>query len=191
MMTAADHGPSMDASERSQRGVTMFEVLIALLIIALFVLTSARGQSSAAKLSKAAQFRTEAVLLATEMSERIEANGEAAANGSYACDPCSTTTTPPAACVNAACSSSALAAFDQQEWGKRAGAVLPDAALSIVWACTSGCVPTDPPSRVLGTYTITIGWNDRRANVTYDPSLAGTTEAFRYTMNKIVFFDPG
>ena len=80
-----------------------------------------------------------------------------------------------------------LATFDQQEWGKRVGDTLPGATVSIAWTCVSAsCVPnTDPPSRVFGTYVVTLGWTDRRTNVTYDASLTGTTEGFQYVMTSV------
>ncbi len=163
---------------RAQRGVTMLEVLVTLFIITLWLLATAGVQSSAAKLTKAAQFRTAAVQFAAELGERIEANSEEAANGAYACDPCTLTTTS-TACVGSACGSADLAAFDLAEWGKRVGDALPGATATIAWDNST------TPAK----YTITIGWNDRRATTTY--STVGTTEAFQYVMTKAVFFDPG
>jgi len=185
-------GPAL--CKRSQRGVTMLEVLVTLFIITLFVLASAGVQSSAVKLNKAAQYRTAAVLLATEIGERMEANGEAAANGDYACDPCSTTTTPTTSCVDSTCTPTQLATFDREEWGKRVGDAFNGATVSIAWACASGCVATEPPSRVFGTYTVTLRWSDRRANVAYDavmPGLTATSEVSQYVMTKAIFHDPG
>ena len=176
---------------RAQRGVTMLEVLVTLFIITLFLLASAGVQSSAVKLNKAAQFRTEAVLLATELGERIESNKTEAGNGTYACSSCSLTTST-TACVNTACNSTALATFDLAEWGKRVGDTLPGATANVTWCVTkdAGTPPTTsclfdaPPSY----YAITINWTDRRVNTTYDTT--GTTEAFQYTMTKAVFVDP-
>ena len=91
-MTTRD--PLQSVRARRQRGVTMLEVLVTLFIITLFLLASAGVQSSSVKLNKAAQFRTAAVLLATEISERIESNTQEAASGTYACNPCALDTTP-------------------------------------------------------------------------------------------------
>jgi type IV pilus assembly protein PilV len=168
---------------RTQRGVTMLEVLVTLFIITLFLLASAGVQSSAVKLNKAAQFRTEAVLLATELGERIESNRQEAANGTYACspNPCTlATSAPTATCVSASfCGSGALATFDKAEWGYRVWSTLPGATASIAWSTA-----VSPP-----VYTITLTWTDRRVATTYDTE--GTTETFNYTMTKTVFVDPG
>jgi type IV pilus assembly protein PilV len=159
---------------RLQRGVTMLEVLVTLFIITLFLLATAGVQSSAVKLNKAAQFRTDAVLLAAELGERMEANLEEAANGTYACDPCSTSTTS-TACVGSTCGSANLAAFDLAEWGARVGAKLPSPTVTVAW--TAGTP---------GSYLITIAWSDRRSNVTY--STTGSTETFQYAMTKSIYY---
>jgi len=180
-MPAFDRSLSLEA--RRQRGVTMLEVLVTLVIITLFVLASAAVQSSAVKLNKAAEFRTEAVLLATEMGERIEANVVEALNQSYSCNPCSLTTTP-TSCVTGSCTTAQMAAFDLAEWGNRLGATLPGASATIVWTAANGA--TTPPTPPF--YTITITWTDRRVNVAY--STTGTTETYQYVMTKTVF-NPG
>src|SRR5262249_11502613 len=101
-----------------QRGINMFEVLVTLGIITIWLLATAGVQSSSAKLNKTAQLRTEAVLLASEIAERMESNSQTAVNGEYACDPCSLTDTP-TGCVGSVCSGSLRAAFDKAEWGNR------------------------------------------------------------------------
>ena len=172
-MTPARNRP-LPPPAHAQRGVTMLEVLVTLFIITLWLLATAGVQSSAVKLTKGAQFRTQAVLLATELGERMEANVQDAANGIYACDPCSTTTTS-TACISAACGSAALAAFDLAEWGARVGAALPSATATVAW--TAGTP---------GTYLITIGWNDRRAKVSYTGS--GAAEASQYPTTKSIYY---
>ena len=162
-----------------QRGFTMLEILVTLAIVTIWLLATAGVQSSSAKLNKAAQFRTEAVFLASEMAERIEANKEEAVKGTYECmpNPCATTDTP-TGCIAASCDSAELAAFDKAEWGNRVAVALPVEILKIEFAAGSPA-----------TYTITIGWTDRRGNRTYqDP---GTTESYKYVATKMVFFDPG
>jgi type IV pilus assembly protein PilV len=162
------------AGERRQRGVTMLEVLVTLFIITLWLLATAGVQSSSAKLSKAAQFRTAAVLLAAELGERMEANIQDASTGVYACDPCSTDA-PSTTCVGTVCGSAGLAAFDLAEWGYRVGQTLPSATATVAWTNGTPC-----------TYTITLGWSDRRSNVTYASS--GTTETYQYVMTKSIYY---
>jgi type IV pilus assembly protein PilV len=151
----------------AQRGLTMLEVLVTLLIIALWLLGTAGAQSSAVKLTKAAQFRTSAVFLASEIAERMEANGPAAKTGAYACAADACLTGSASTCVGTACSSDALAAFDLTEWGARVAAALPSATATIAFAAP--------------VYTITLGWTDRG-----DSRTTGTTEALTYTATKTV-----
>ncbi|TMH01652.1 MAG: type IV pilus modification protein PilV [Betaproteobacteria bacterium] len=70
--------------QKQHRGFTMLETLITLAIITIWLLGSANVQTFALRLNKAAQFRTQAVLLASEMAERIEANKDYALTGGYA-----------------------------------------------------------------------------------------------------------
>ena len=60
------------------RGFTMIEVLVTLVIIALTLLGTAGLQSYAMKMNQGGQLRTQAVVLALDLLERIEANNAAA-----------------------------------------------------------------------------------------------------------------
>jgi len=178
-------------SGRRNLGFTMLEVLVTLAIVTIWLLATANVQSSSSKLNKAAHFRSEAVFLASEIAERMEANSRAAVTGSYACTGCEANTTS-TACVNASCSDAGLATFDLNEWGARVAATLPGATATIEWACTAGCTPTVPPSSSYGSYTITVGWTDR-ADRSYKPvsDSSATTESQQYVATKVVFYDPG
>ena len=72
-----------DARLAGQRGFTMLEILITLFLLTMWLLASAGVQSSSLQFNKAAQFRTQAVYLATELAERMQANKTAAIAGSY------------------------------------------------------------------------------------------------------------
>lgn len=145
----------------------MFEILVTLSIVTIWLLATAGVQSSSAKLNKAAQYRTQAVIVATDIGERIEANKTGAASGAYACSSSSTACIPPAGTSPSCTAASGRAACDLWEWATRVVAVLPaDASTtSIVW--NSGVTPQ--------TYTITIGWNDRG-----DSRTTGSAEASTY-----------
>lgn len=140
---------------RPARGVTMLEVLVTLLIITLWLLGTAGAQSSAVKLTKAAQFRTTAVLLASDIAERMEGNSAAAAAGAYGPYDSTSYAESTVNCVQNPCSGPNLAAFDLTEWGKRVkeAATLPGATATIGFAPGSATTPA--------TYTITINWADR------------------------------
>ena len=65
-----------------QRGFSMIEVLITLVIIATALLGTAGLQLQAMKLGKSGDFRTQAVFLANDLAERMEGNESAAVAGS-------------------------------------------------------------------------------------------------------------
>ena len=163
---------------RDQRGFSMLEILITLFLLTMWLLASAGVQTSSLQYTKAASFRTQAVYLATELAERMQANKTAAVAGSYAysSDSPVTVTTD---CTASLCSSANLATFDLAEWSNRVSAALPGATMTVT-ANNAGNNPM--------TYTIVVNWTDRRSDRTY--SGTGTTEAFSYTSTVTVFNDP-
>ena len=66
-----------------QRGVSLLEVLIAVLVLSLGLLGVAGLQTANIRNTQSAHQRTMAVLLASSMAERIRANATAAVNGSF------------------------------------------------------------------------------------------------------------
>jgi type IV pilus assembly protein PilV len=161
---------------RAQRGFSMLEILITLFLLTMWLLASAGVQSSSLQFTKAAAFRTQAVYLATELAERMQANKTAAVAGSYVYS--GGTISSSTDCTTALCSSSNLATFDLAEWTGRVTAALPNATISITTAGAANPI----------TYTIVVSWTDRRTDRTY--SSTGTSEAFSYTSNVMVFNDP-
>ena len=149
----------------------MLEILVTLFLLTMWLLASAGVQSSSLQFTKAAQFRTQAVYLATELAERMQANTTSAVRGTYALP----IGTAPADCTTATCLPDDLAAFDLAEWDGRVTAALPNASVSVT-----------NPGGVANpiTYTILISWTDRR---TYDSSLTATNESFSYTATKTIF----
>jgi type IV pilus assembly protein PilV len=182
-------------AQRGQQGFTMFEILVTLFLLTLWLLASAGVQSSSLKFSKAAQFRTQAIYLATDLAERMQANTAGAILGSYAV--ASTTLTSAdivtvTTCVSALCSPAALATFDVAEWKARVAAALPPnttVCVSTTAVCGTNVAITNPPNPLI-TYTILISWTDRRTDRTYDSALTGTGENFSYTATKSVFAPP-
>jgi type IV pilus assembly protein PilV len=159
----------------------MLEILVTLLLLTLWLLASAGVQSSSLQFNKAAQFRTQAVYLATDLAERMEANAAGAVAGSYVLAETALTaedTDTDDSCVSALCSPTALAAFDAAEWKGRVAAALPSATVTVSTAAVANPI----------TYTILIRWTDRRTDRKY--STTGSTESFSYTATKSVFNPP-
>lgn len=159
-----------------QRGFTMMEILVTLFLLLMWLLASAGVQSSSLKISKAAQFRTQAVYLATELAERMQANKSQAVLGGYAYT--GSTGESVTSCVAEMCTPATLAAFDLAEWSARVAAILPNASVTV----------STPGAANPITYTILISWSDRRGDRKY--STTGTAETFSYTATKTIFNPP-
>jgi type IV pilus assembly protein PilV len=170
---------------RRQRGFSMLEILVTLFLLTLWLLASAGVQSSSLQFNKAAQFRTQAIYLATDLAERMQANKVGAIAGNYViAETTLTDSTPPDTCIRtdaetAPCSPTALATFDLDDWKAR----VYDAGLPNVTVAVSANPVANPI-----TYTIVIGWTDRRTERTY--AATGTTESFSYTATKTIFNPP-
>lgn len=160
-------------------GFSMLEVLVSLALIAVAMLGQAGMQANALKFSKGASFRMQAVMLANELGERIEANKTGATAGGYViATATSTVSTAATDCSTAACDSTAVAAFDLAQWTTRVAATLPSAS----WQITR-TVAGNP-----STYAIVLTWQDRRSNAnTTTYATAGTTETISLTTTKVVY----
>ncbi len=171
----------------TQRGFSMIEILITLVIIAVAMLGTAGLQLNAMKLNKGSQSRTQAIFLAADIAERMEANKAGAIAGNYELNTLtsavSTTTTD---CASNACSAADLAAWDIKQWelaiqGDNGDLALPSAEWKIVRTADADC-----PAAVTGnpsTYCIFIRWVERRTDQNYavNNSAFGTGESFSYT----------
>ena len=166
-------------------GFSMIEVLITLLIISLALLGTAGLQAYSMRLNQGGQFRTQAVFLVADLAERIEANKPGAVLGAYSVANSNVPAAVNSACLAGPCDSGTLATFDLSRWQNAAAVTLPQAS----WT-----VAHDGPGNPI-TYTITLGWVDRRAdtiNATFDnasqlgSNAAGTGERFFYTATRTV-----
>ena len=171
-------------------GFTMIEVLVTLVIIALTLFGTAGLQSFAMKMNQGGQLRTQAVILALDLLERMEANnpaavgGNAYGSGTYAVSSLPTAYTTD--CYSSPCSTSALATYDLYQFRQKLLAQLPNASATIT---ISGTGPF--------TYTLQISWEERIAKVastatttggTTTVTNSGKTETFSYTVSR-TFFD--
>jgi len=146
------HYPTPQAQKIRQHGFSMLEVLISLVIIAVAMLGAAGLQLNVLRLNKGSQSRTQAIFLASDMAERMEANKVAAVAGNYAQVLTGVATVSPTDCSTTACNSATLAAWDISQWGQTISTLLPQASWSIT--------PTPAVANPI-TYTIFIQWKDR------------------------------
>ena len=156
-----------------QQGIAMIEVLVSMLIIAMWLLASAGMQVGMFKLQKSADYRLKAIALATELGERMEANSGVAKTGSYALA-AGATVTAPSDCAQVACSPANLASYDLQQWSGRVSSAL------IVDTVTV----TQDTTAAQPTYNISISWKEPRGRQTY--SATGSTETATYTTVKVL-----
>jgi len=120
-----------------QRGVTLLEVLIAVVVLSIGLLGMAALQSSAISLNHSAYLRTQAINLSYDMSDRLRANRAAALQGEYDHGMGSA---PP--------SGGTVAKQDLREWLN---------ALEITLPSGTGAI-----QRNGDTFTITVRWDDSR-----------------------------
>lgn len=167
--------------QKKQRGVSMVEVLVALVIIALALLGTAGLQAHAMRLNQGGQFRSQAIFLVADLAERMEANKAGSVAGSYILATASTAPALNTSCDTSvtaftatACDSTALATYDLAQWQNAVATTLPQSSWSV---SRSGANPS--------TYTIVVNWVDRRSNTTY--STADTGETFSYIATRTVF----
>lgn len=143
-----------------ERGLTLIEILVTLVVTSLGLLGIAALQARGLQSNHDAYLYSQASALAYDMAERIRTNPVAATAGSYNT---SMTNTPSAAnCVTAECGSTAqMAAYDKYEWKEnQVKKLLPDASASINYSAP--------------TITIVIRWRGRAQGNCASDGSAGT-----------------
>ena len=160
---------------KAQRGFSMIEVLVTMLIISLALLGTAGLQAYSMRLNQSGQLRTQAVFLAADLAERMEANKAGVVAGSYNLPSSNIANVLSTVCLSPArCTLAALAAYDLSQWQNAISTALPQSSWQVV---NAGGNPS--------TVTIVISWVDRRADTTY--GAAGTGETFSYTATRTIF----
>lgn len=158
----------------SNRGFTLFEVLISMAVVAFALLHSLALTVRSLQLNQSAQFRTQAVVLSGDIVERMEANNPGAFNRDYVVSADSTISNSPN-CLNTTCTSAQLAQFDLAQWKQAIANRFPGGKGGITANVSGDAV----------VYTITITWLDRRSKTTYATS--GSQETFSYVASKIIY----
>lgn len=97
-----------------QRGFTLLEVLIALVILSVGLLGVAGLQASALRSNHSAYLKSQATTMVMDMADRIRANPRGA--GQYAGYDSTSTKPVDPGCLSNGCSSAQLAQYDLFEW---------------------------------------------------------------------------
>jgi type IV pilus assembly protein PilV len=162
-----------------QRGFSLIEVLVALIIIGVGMLGIAKIQAlSYASTGTAAQ-RSIAAILASSMASSMRANRgywqvQAATvpqlvtitNGAFTPAPTDAALTSTASCLNTTCIPQALAAYDLHQWATALSGALPSSVATIT------CTPPTLTNYPVGC-TVTVNWSER--NIGLNAQSQGTT----------------
>lgn len=152
-----------------QRGVSLIEVLVAVMIFSIGLVGLAGLLIMATHSNQAAYLRTQVVYLAHNMADRMSANPAAVWDGSYNSTSYPTATSAPTTCTaTAPCTPDALATYDQQMWSSQLASFLPGASATITCDISNaGFTPNSsqygmrPPYG--GNCAMTIQWQERGA----------------------------
>ena len=162
------------------QGFSLLEILVTLLIVTFGLLGAAGLQMRALHTGQGNQFRTQAILLTSDLGERMEANKAQAFADGYLIAKTSTAVAPADACYPHGCTdAAALAQADISNWENaivNSTPPLPNPSWSVVRA---------PDSNGNHVYTITINWIDRRTDATYSDNNVG--ELVSYTATKTLY----
>ena len=100
-------------------GVSLIEVLVAMVLIALAMFSAIALQVYALRMAASSTSRSQAINLSAEIAERMEANVGQAIKGAYATPTASTASLVATDCSISACSPADLVAYDLAFWSQK------------------------------------------------------------------------
>jgi type IV pilus assembly protein PilV len=162
-----------------QRGVSLIEVLVAVLIFSLGLIGMAGLLIMATRSNQVAYLRTQVTFLAQNMADRMSSNPMGVWNGKY------DGTYPSAVTQDCAsgCTPDQLAKYDQQAWSTQLKTFLPNPSASIV--CTAANAGYTPSAEQLamrppygGSCTMKVQWTEQGSG---DPKKGTAGEAITQT----------
>jgi len=138
----------VNIKNKRQRGTTLLEVLVSVLVLSIGLLGVAGLQTYGLRYNQSAYLRSQATILAYDMVDRMRSNSNGVASGFYNSVSTATLPTDPN-CISTGCTSQQLANHDIREWGNYfvgTQAVLPSASGSV--------------SRNGNTFTVIVSWTE-------------------------------
>jgi type IV pilus assembly protein PilV len=176
---------SRQALVRAQCGVSLIEVLIAVLIFAVGLIGLAGLLLAATRSNQIAFSRTQLTFLANSMVDRMRANPVGMWQGSYDNTHYPITGKPPACDATSACSPADVAKRDQIVWSTMLSIFLPGLGQSSLTCDKSGAgydataqVGKRPP--YAGTCTMKVAWAERGYGNTDDKTGPGNLQSFTW-----------
>jgi len=152
-------------------GFTLLEVLVALLVLTIGLLGLAALQASGTRYVHGSYLRSQAVIQAYDMADRIRANLPGVQAGAYTS--LSGIPSSPPDCLGSTCSPGDMATFDLWQWNTANAALLPAGAGSVAIAAnTGGCAVANCIC------TITVSWNEVESTGTVAKTFSTTFQPF-------------
>jgi type IV pilus assembly protein PilV len=142
------------------QGFSLLELLVTLVVLSIGLLGIGLMQTTNLGLTKTAFTRTQAMLLASDIADRIRANENFAAN--YVTTSL-TNNVAPTACINGSpCGGAALATTDIQDWSNRIVAEFPGGTGKILDAAATpaACAGYAPTAVAAGFMRVLITWSE-------------------------------
>lgn len=135
---------------RAARGVSLIEVLVAILVFSLGLIGLALMQLRGATFTKESVSRTMAILQTRALADRMQANPDGVANGDYLWNSSSSGIPASGDCAGKSDQAAIVACNDIGDWLRQMNASLPlSADLALGKVVDNGD----------GTYTLSAGWN--------------------------------
>ncbi len=162
--------------KRTNRGFTLIEVMIAMLVMSLGLLGIAATLVTAMHSATSNYLKQQAVQTAYDMADRMRSNFKAASTPNSS-NPYIVAMTPPAAgtpspdCSAAVCTATNMAAYDVWQWKTSLKNNLPGGLGSI-------SVIPDPATSTMAQVTITVQWSDQPAQATFSAASPATPATF-------------
>jgi type IV pilus assembly protein PilV len=156
----------MRSSITKNRGFTLLEIMIAVVVLAIGLLGIASLQALGQRSNHSAYLRSQATALAYDMIDRMRANNAGVKNGDYdAIDTTANSYTDPG-CASSTCSSSQMAQYDMYDWQQELAAQLPTGNGTVVGAGSGS------------EFSVTVMWDDDRNGSASLVCGAGTLKCF-------------
>lgn len=146
---------------RRQTGLTLIEVMVAVVVFSLGIVGLALMQMQGMHFSKDSNSRTQATILARDLADKMRANNEAASDGDYVLAASATAPTTNTCSGGSPCTPAQIAQNDMADWLTRITSELPVGAGEVV-------------SLGFDQYAIRVFWDEARNN-TGTPT-AGATD---------------
>lgn len=170
-----------------QRGVSLIEVLMAVLIFSVGLIGLAGLMVMATRSNQAGYQFTQVSYLAHNMADRMTANPIGVWNGNYGSSSGTSYPTTTTQDCSAGCTPAQLAVYDQQMWSSQLKTFLPPGATATI-ACSNAGISYDPVGGGQvdkrppygGTCAMRINWNERGAGDKNNSSAATKTFAWEF-----------